>query len=191
MGARGAVGISLDLPYGSTRATELPAGVEGVRETVRREIRAVVETRRAIDFLQGRREVDDDRVAVVGWSAGARTAAVVAGVDRRAVAYDLMGGGAAPVSEYTTGAPPALRGEIERLLRQVDPLAYVARARPARLFFQNGRRDQVVPAGALKRLANAGSEPKEIRWYDAGHAPSRQVYRDSLEWLSEHLGLRR
>ncbi len=190
MSARGAIGVSLDLPYGSARATELPAGVEGVRETVQREIRAVVETRRAIDFLQGRRDVDDDRIAVIGWSAGARTAAIVAGVDRRAVAYDLMGGGAAPVSEYTARAPRALRPELERLLRQVDPLAYIARAKPARLFFQNGRRDAVVPEAALKRLADAGSEPKEIRWYDAGHAPSRQAYRDSLEWLSEQLEIR-
>jgi uncharacterized protein len=191
MASRGAIGISLDLPYGSTRATQLPAGVEGVRETVRREIRAVVETRRAIDLLEERRDVDGERIAVVGWSAGARTAAIVAGVDRRAGAYDLMGGGAAPVSEYTARAPAALRGEIERLLRRVDPLAYVARAAPARLLFQNGRRDQVVPEAALKRLATAGSEPKEIRWYDAGHAPTRQVYRESLEWLSKHLRLRR
>ena len=49
--------------------------------------------------------------------------------------------------------------------------------------------DEVVPEAALRELAEAGSEPKEVRWYDAGHVPSEKMWADSRSWLSDHLGL--
>jgi hypothetical protein len=44
-----------------------------------------------------------------------------------------------------------------------------------------------VPRDALETLIRAGSEPKEVKWYDAGHALNKNAQRDQLEWLSDVL----
>ena len=100
-----------------------------------------------------------------------------------------LSGGASPLREYALAAPPRLRARITRALGSVDPLRYVRRAAPSALLFQGGRRDQVVPRKALLALARAGSRPKEVRWYGAGHGLNEQAYRDQLRWLSQELGL--
>jgi hypothetical protein len=111
----------------------------------------------------------------------------LAGVERRIDAFVLMSGGASPVSEYVRPLSAALRPRASELLRAVDPLRYVAAARPGALLFQNGRRDELVPRAALEALARAGSEPKEVRWYDAGHGLNVRAFREHLDWLSRRL----
>jgi hypothetical protein len=63
----------------------------------------------------------------------------------------------------------------------------VGRAAPAALLFQIGRRDEIVPQEALEALAEAGSEPKDVRRYAAGHGLSVEAFRDHLDWLGERL----
>jgi hypothetical protein len=65
----------------------------------------------------------------------------------------------------------------------------VGLATPSDLLFQDGRGDDVVPEAALRALAQAGSEPKDVRWYDAGHVPTSKMWADSRSWLSDRLGL--
>lgn len=143
----------------------------------------VVEARRAIDLLRRLPAIDGERVGFVGWSAGARHGAILAGVERRLRALVLVAGGAAPVSAYIAAAPPSLREKLGRLLRAVDPLRWVARARPGTLFFQNGRRDEVVPRDALERLAAAAPQPQRVRWYDARHRPTARMVGERNRWL--------
>jgi dienelactone hydrolase len=189
MAGKGAVTLTLDMIYSPQRARRLPEGMEGVRANSKREAEAVKEVRRAVDFLQSRDDVDEDEIGYVGWSAGARTGALTSGVEHRIKAFDLIAGGAAPVSEYVKYFSGDLQDELETLLEKTDPLHFVALATPSKLLFQNGRQDEVVPEAALKALAQAGSEPKEVRWYDAGHAPSEKMWADSRSWLSDHLDL--
>ena len=163
--------------------------MQGVRENSRREAEAVQEIRRAVDFLQSLDSVDEDEIGYVGWSAGARMGALTSGVEDRIKAFDLIAGGAAPVSEYVNLAPVELQDELTALLEKTDPLHFVALAEPSELLFQDGRDDEVVPEAALRELADAGSEPKEVRWYDAGHVPTEKMWSDSRSWLSDHLGL--
>ena len=150
------------------------------------------EVRRAVDLLQSRDAVDGDEIGYVGWSAGARMGALTSGVEDRIKAFDLIAGGAAPVSEYVrhfSRAPADFQDELTTLLEKTDPIHFVALAEPSELLFQDGRQDEVVPEAALEALADAGSEPKEVRWYDAGHVPSEKMWADSRNWLSDHLGL--
>ena len=44
--------------------------------------------------------------------------------------------------------------------------------------------------GESQRFFEAASEPKEIRWYDAGHFLNDQAHQDRIAWLGERLGLR-
>jgi dienelactone hydrolase len=190
MAAEGAVTLTLDMIYSPSRDQAPPTtGMEAVRANSDLEVESVKEVRRAVDLLESLDSVDGDRIGYVGWSAGARTGALVSGIEHRIKAYDLVAGGAAPVSAYLDAAPAELRPELRKILEKTDPLSHVARAAPSALLFQLGRRDEVVPEAALRELARAGSEPKEVRWYDSGHLPSEKLWADSREWLASELEL--
>jgi dienelactone hydrolase len=179
----GVVAITLDMAYSPLG----PPGMDAVRARVDLEVDSVREVRRAVDVLRSLPEVDDDRIGYVGWSAGARMGAIVAGVEHRIKALDLIAGGAVPLGEYLAQAPPEFRDELEPLLGKSDPLRYVGHAAPSALLFQNGRRDEIVPQIALQTLAREGSDPKDVRWYDSGHVPSERAWNESRRWLAERL----
>jgi len=188
MASRGVVALTLDSP--DVRSTDpIAPGLPGLRQQRDLTVQAVIELRRAVDLLQSRSDVDPKRIAYVGWSYGARTGALLAGVEHRIGSFDLISGGALPPSEYARVAPKPLRKAVSRTLRQIDPLHYVARAAPSALFLQNGRRDKVVPRNALIDLARAASRPKTVRWYTTGHEPNAREYREAMAWLSRRLGL--
>jgi len=187
--ARGAIALTMTAP--STAARE-PRGLKGVsflRWQTDIQKRDVVAVRRAIDLLAARKDVDPKRIGFVGWSAGSHTGGILAGVEPRLRAIVLMSCGVAPVSEYTSVAPAALRVPIRRYLGSIDPLRYVRRARAGSVFVEDGRTDTVVPHAALLTFINATPRGTKIRWYDAGHALNDPAYRDQLDWLTSRLGV--
>jgi dienelactone hydrolase len=188
LAGRGAVTLALTAPSTQAGAPEAEprAALRQQRDLV---VRDVVAVRRAVDLLLAREDVDPRRIGFVGWSAGARTGAIAAGVEPRLRALVLMSAGAAPVSEYAARAPAELKAEVTRILGQADPLRLVRTARPGSLLLQNGERDEVVPRPALEALAAAAPKP-DVRWYDADHALDAPAFRDQLDWLSARLGLR-
>ncbi len=144
--------------------------------------------RRAVDLLQSLPQVNDERIGFVGYSAGARTGAILAGVEPRIRALVFMSGGEDSVGEFMDLVSEEEKAEVRPLLEDTDGLEYIAQASPSKLFFQAGRRDKLVPRNALETLIGAGSEPKKVSWYDAGHdlaVPKAQ--RDQLDWLSQVL----
>jgi dienelactone hydrolase len=165
-------------------AQELRAQRDAATETVLR-------VRRAVDYLRSLDGVDPERIGFVGWSAGARTGAIVAGVEPRIDAFVLMSGGATPLDEYVRAAPQAIRPDVRRFLGAVDPLRWVRRARANTIFFQDGRSDTIVPPEALNGLRNAAPAPQRLRWYDAGHELNAKAYADGRVWLAQRLALKR
>ena len=184
LAARGAVALTIDSPF----VGEQPegTGMDALRHERDLAVRGVIDTRRAVDALRSLPQVDDDRIGLVGFSAGARSAALVAGVEPRYSSVVLWSGGSEPVGAYTSRLPTELRLEAGSLLSDVDPLRWIAGSK-ANLLFQDGRTDEVVPRAALDRLYVAAPEPKEIRWYPAGHELNAKAYRDQLDWLTEEL----
>lgn len=188
LAARRAVALTVESPYSPNRSIQLGTGVEGLRKERNRTVQGVVELRRAVDLLQSLPQVDDDRIGFVGYSAGARTGAILAGVEPRIKAFVFMSGGEDSVDEFMRLVSPEQQDEVRPLLEDTDGLKYIAQASPSKLFFQAGRKDQIVPKDALETLIKAGSEPKKVSWYDAGHdlaVPKAQ--RDQLDWLAEVL----
>jgi dienelactone hydrolase len=189
LAGRGAVTLAITSPS-STSAAGSSQGLTPTRALRRQRdlaVRDAVAVRRGLDLLQRRADVDSQRFGYLGWSAGARTGAVLAGIEPRLEAIALMSGGAAPVDEYASRAPAALRPEVHRLLDQVDPLRLIAEAKPDTLLLQNGRQDTVVPRAALEALVAAAPTETDVRWYDAGHDLNLPAYRDQLAWLAERL----
>jgi dienelactone hydrolase len=124
----------------------------------------VVAARRALDVLAARKGVDASRLGVVGFSLGAQVAAILAGDDPRPVAVDLIGGRATPVTLY-----------------------WIRRAK-ARLFFQAGVHDELIPHAELLALMQAAPGRPRIRWYPVGHVLSKQIDDDLVAWMAARLG---
>jgi len=186
LAARGVVTLTITAPSATAQSSATtPGQVLGEMRAVT--IDDVVAVRRAVDVLASLPFVDPTRIGYLGWSAGARTGALVAAAEPRLRALALLSAGAAPISAYAAAAPPALRPRVRRVLGSVDPLRYVARARPGSLLLEDGRRDAVVPHGALLNIVHAAPRGTLVRWYDAPHELDRAAYRDAFAWLVRKL----
>jgi dienelactone hydrolase len=189
--ARRAVSLTLTLP--SSAAGSRPAGLTPAQSLAldrRQFVADVVAVRRAVDLLRRRSDVDPGHIGLVGWSYGGKIGAVLAGVEPRIRAFVLISAGATPVSAYVAQAPAQLRPEVRRVLTQIDPLRWIAHARPGSILLQDGRKDTVVPRTALLALAKAAPRGTVVRWYPAGHGLTIAAYRDQLDWLARKLGIR-
>ncbi len=188
LAARGAVTLAISAPSGSAGEPG-GAGLERLTQHKELEVADVVAVRRAIDLLWERDDVDPDRIAYIGWSAGARTGSILAGIEPRLQSLVLIAPGAAPVSEFVDAASPQDRDAIRDLMSSIDPLAYIARADAKRLLIQEGENDQVIPRSAIDALIGAAPDGTEVRWYEADHALGPVAYEEHLDWLEERLGI--
>jgi dienelactone hydrolase len=189
LAARHAIGLVITAPSATARSVASSSPAARLGQQVRLEERDVIAVRRGVDLLRRRADVDPSRIGFVGWSAGARAGAILAGVEPRLRTLVLMSGGATPISVYAARAPASLRPTIRRYLTIVDPLRYVGRANPPGLLLQDGRRDQVVPRSALDAVAGAAPKGTTVRWYDADHGLNAKAYHDQLVWLARKLRL--
>ena len=166
LAARGAVSLVVDDPFERDPSLNYASDERQLAAITQQ----IVDLRRTVDLLQSRRDVNPKRIGFMGLSFGAMQGAVLSGVDSRIRAFDLQSG----------------RGRA--FGPGLDDLAWIKRSHAAFLF-QLGLHDQVVPRAQLVALAKAAPEPKEIRWYDAGHPLNLRANHDQLRWLAHELGL--
>jgi dienelactone hydrolase len=186
LSARNMVGLTLDSPF--VRPSPSLTGVAGVRHERDLGVEAVLDVRRAVDVLQSLPQVKDDEIGILGYSAGAKTAAIAAGVEPRLKAAVLVSGGAPSLDSYVAPLPESLRRQVRPLLRTTDPAQYVGDAQ-GDLLIQIGRADDVVPQRDLEAMVKAAGDA-EVRRYDAGHhlvTVGPAIY-DQLDWLTDKLG---
>jgi dienelactone hydrolase len=177
---RGVVALTLTEPstaHPLPRATSLAGLLSGARRTQLRDAAAV---RTAARYGSGRSDVDPGRLGYLGWSAGAKTGALVTGTFR---ALALLSAGADPVSKFVAAAPPPARAQVRRALTPVDPIRAIARARPGTVLLEDGRRDAIVPRPALENVIRAAPARTTVRWSDAGHALGPRAWADARAWL--------
>ncbi len=187
LSARGVVALTITMPQDVDPSGASPEErAQAQREAV---VETVVAARRGVDLLETLPRVDSDRIALVGWSGGARIGAILAGVEPRIGSFGLLSAGSTPVAEYAEQAPEELRPVIRDELGAVDPLRWIALAPPESILLQDGRSDEIVPTAALQALAEAAGPAATWRWYDQGHAPSDRAFADQLDWLTERLDL--
>ncbi|MDH3261929.1 MAG: prolyl oligopeptidase family serine peptidase [Acidimicrobiia bacterium] len=160
------------------------------------QIQLIVDLRRAIDVLVSRPEVDPDRMAYVGVSYGGAMGGLLAGVEDRLRTYVLQVGDGGLVTHSTasedrseyfyTGLSASGREAWLEAMWPIEPIHYVGHAAPAALLFQNGTVDDLVPPADALRYQEAGSQPKAILWYEAGHGVSPTAADDTVAWLQDH-----
>jgi dienelactone hydrolase len=161
---RGVAVASIDFPLHGERASAklselllsgLGSGLAGARtlalwsEFARQSVHDLA---RALDALGALPELDGGRVAYAAFSLGAMIGALYCPQDARlrAAALALGGGGQ---------GPPHL-----------DPCAHISGFAGRPLLLLNATRDERVPRSAAEALHAAAPEPKQVLWFDCGHA---------------------
>jgi dienelactone hydrolase len=192
----GSVVILIDAPFArpENAGRDAMTFAEQDREE---QIQLIVDLRRAVDVLLTRPEVDASRLAYFGVSYGGAMGGLLAGVEDRLQAYVLVVGDGGLVT-HVTGSEDWPNGDLFRLpesrqdawldaMWPIEPLHYVGHAAPAALLFQNGTQDPLVSTADALRYQEAGSEPKTIIWYEAGHGLPPEAFRDAVHWLEDYL----
>jgi cephalosporin-C deacetylase-like acetyl esterase len=196
----GAVALSIDGPFtrpSPWRRDPHPREIDAYRDAF---VQTVVDVRRGIDLLTSRTDINADRIGYVGHSYGATLGGVVAGVETRIKAYVLMAGLVAFSDWCRASDHPWAKWlretltvqQLARFVREIsaiDAKHFVGQATPAWLLFQCGHCDESVSEEDTQRFFEAASEPKEIRWYDAGHSLNDRARQERMAWLGERLGL--
>ena len=157
---------------------------DAFRSLVRQDL---VDLRRALDYLEGRKDVDMDRLAVVGQEYGALPAAGLAALDDRVDALVLSTVPAEPSRYWAKEfVPQETQESFHELLRDFDPVRLLGSI-DADVLIQNPRRDDDWPLREYERLAEE-ADGAEVKWYpDYGHNMGPDADDDRKRWLAEKL----
>lgn len=174
----GIASLSIDLPLHGTRADPLqaqaarnPLAIVSVWRT------ALKECRLALGYLRARPEIDRDCTAVAGYSLGSFLAVMAAADDPAVRAVVLAAGGDLPA-----GTP------LSAVARAVaDPVRAVRKLKGRPLLMVHGTGDRTMRPEQAQRLFDAADEPKELKWWNAGHVLPAPAIDYAAEWLRERM----
>lgn len=200
--AEGYAIISIDAEFHGERMEEGKALYSpNLEESRMGIIQTIVDLRRAVDYLETRREIDCERIGYVGGSMGGILGAIFIGVEPRIKAAALLVAGgnmSLMIMKSQHPAIPAIRKyleeqgmtyeELQKALNPVEPLNFIRRFSPRPVVFHLGKHDQIVPAEAGEQLYEASGEPKQVYWYDSGHdLPLELVAARILDFMEREL----
>ncbi len=154
-------------------------------------IHQVIELRRAMDLLLAQPGVDAARVAFVGHDFGAMYGMIASGLDRRAKTYVFMSAAPHFIDWFLYARQPKDLPSYRAQISAIDPILYVPKLAPARVFFQFANKDEYVSAAQATEYYAAAVAPKQTATYVAGHdLHTAQVAADRVAWLERELGLK-
>ena len=161
-------------------------------DDARNSIEEVVNIRRALDLLLSQPNVDSKRFAFVGHDFGGMYGVLAGSLDQRPTHYVLMA--ATPRLPDWYLYLPKLEGEAReafiRQMSEIDPITHVPNVAPADVLFQFATDDFHIPKERAEEFFAAAKDPKEMKWYHAGHGLNADATRDRKSWLKEKLQLR-
>jgi dienelactone hydrolase len=197
----GAASLLIDAPY-------VRPGFVGEKDELREAAQSsevarqqVIDFRRGLDMLIARPDVDRTRIAYVGHSFDAHVGGILAGVEKRIGTFVLMAGSFA-VEEYVFDPENEemrkVRARIgEAKLREHfrnhawdDPIYFVSHSAPAAVFLQFGSQDKPITEKMARRYFSLFGKPKQIAFYEAGHALNAPARSDRVKWLVKRLSLK-
>jgi eukaryotic-like serine/threonine-protein kinase len=133
---------------------------------------------RAIDYIEGRADMDAARIGFIGVSFGGSSALPIVAMEPRLRTALLL----------SSGMPH--QGQAQTPF--ADPINYAPRITMPTLMV-NGRFDYIFPLEAQQLLFDSlGTPPADKRYalYDYGHGspPRAELLRETLAWLDNYLG---
>ena len=151
----------------------------------------VVNLRRAMDLLLSQPNVDPQRFAYVGHDFGGMYGVLAGSLDGRPTHYVLMASTPRFPDWYLY--LPRLEGDaraafIEQMA-EIDPITHIPNLAPASLLFQFATDDFHVPKERAEEFFAAAKDPRELKWYEAGHGLNEAATIDRKAWLKHALGL--
>ncbi|WP_158821097.1 S9 family peptidase [Granulicella sp. S156] len=161
----------------------------------------VIDLRRGVDLLLSRPDVDPKRIAYVGHSWDAGTGAILDAVDKRISAFVFMSGPQSNRQYFLDSDSPRMiaarqgkdMAKVEQAMQAsawADPGSYATHLGPAPALFQYGLQDEDwVPLKDAKDYFAMSSGPKEVKFYESGHALNAQARLDRIKFLQQHLAL--
>jgi dienelactone hydrolase len=178
LAARGVAALAIDLPLHGERDAPLQRqSLLNPLALVRHWRLALAECAAALDCLADHERYDPSRLAIVGYSLGALVGVSAAARDSRVRAVVLAAAG-----DFPLGTP------LERLVRRIaDPIKAVRKLTGRPLLMAHGRFDRTVAPRDAQRLFDAAGEPKEMRWWNAGHILPAEAVEDAAAWLARQL----
>jgi len=174
----GIASLAIDLPLHGTRADPLQAqAARNPLALVALWRAALKECRLALGYLRARPEIDRGCIAVAGYSLGSFLAVMAAADDPGVHAVVLAAGGDLPA-----GTP------LSAVARAVaDPIRAVRRLHGRPLLMVNGTGDHTITPDQARRLYEAAGEPKELKWWNAGHILPPPALDYAAGWLRARL----
>ncbi|HEX4603162.1 MAG TPA: hypothetical protein VH724_04160 [Candidatus Angelobacter sp.] len=162
----------------------------------------VIDLRRGVDLLFGRRDVDRKRIAYVGHSWDAHVGAILAGVETRIITFVLMASGYSDEEEAFGSKYPERVAQIKQMgednVREYfheyawdDPVYFLGHTNTESIFLQFASRDEISRAQAQKYLDAFSAKDKKMEFYDAPHALNAAARLDRFRWLQKHLGIKK
>ena len=179
LAARGIASLAIDLPLHGTREDAMlteartnPLGLLQHWQT------ALAEARAGIGWLADHDSIDANHIAIAGYSLGSYVGLQTAVPDKRVKCVIVAAGGDLPATPWTG------------MLRMVsDPLASARSLRGRPLLMLHGTNDRTIRREQAQRLYDAAGDPKELRWYEAGHVLPPAAADDAATWLVERFKL--
>lgn len=140
---------------------------------------AVMDARRAIDFLETRQELDHTRLGVAGTSLGSLVAELVYAVDQRVTDAAFVLGGVDLAHIVWTSSLLVRQKDvliragytedsIRSALKEIEPLQYLPSRRPVPSLVIGGSYDTVIKRRSTNELIATLTNPK-VLWLDTGH----------------------
>ncbi len=184
LAAIGVGSVLLELPFKDPYSGDDPDSI----------IRAVIESRRVLDWAATQPEFDVTKLAVVGHRFGAWTAAILAGLDERVDAALMMSPPGKPSGWLQVSDQPkakSFRASFHRAqwlkylnaIEPLDPERWVSVAAPTKMHFQFASGDQWVPTMEQVDLFRAASSPKTRLMFESDELLNDEAKKDRFNWL--------
>ena len=171
----GIASLSIDAQYHGDRAVVGKSGdIHLVGDPDMRDafIQTVIDLRRAVDFLASKPEIDPKRIGYMGFSQGGIIGGTFIGVEPRINASILAvaGGGLIAAGKERGLFTDSNADAFATAARLTDPIYFIMGYAGRPLLMLSAKKDELIPKAMTDALYGAASEPKEIVWFNSGHA---------------------
>jgi fermentation-respiration switch protein FrsA (DUF1100 family) len=175
--------LAIDAPGHGERAPGEGSPRRSFFEYVRARVQNTIDLRRGIDLLQAEAGTGAGRIGYWGVSMGGTVGVMLLAAESRVGAACLCLAGARSRRSW----PDADAAAVAFVAGTLDPTVLAPHTRGRPVLMLNGQRDQTVAPEDARRLYDALGEPREQRWYLAGHHVTPAMLRASKEFFEQVL----